>query len=83
MRAAWVEGKSQGESIEIGKACGLKALELHIRERLRSNPASDTSRQCVRAGITRNPRLVVSTVAFPVHSMRLLQPLSGLPVQPY
>jgi uncharacterized protein (TIGR01244 family) len=45
LRAAWVEGKSEEESIAIGKAWGLKALEPDVRERIRSNPASDTSRR--------------------------------------
>jgi uncharacterized protein (TIGR01244 family) len=38
LRAAWIEGKSEEESIAIGKAWGLKALEPDVRERIRSNP---------------------------------------------
>jgi uncharacterized protein (TIGR01244 family) len=45
LRAAWVEGKSEEEAIAIGKAWGLKALEPDVRERIRSNLKSGTSRQ--------------------------------------
>lgn len=41
LRAAWVDGKSEEESIAIGKAWGLKALEPDVRERIRSDRESD------------------------------------------
>jgi protein tyrosine phosphatase (PTP) superfamily phosphohydrolase (DUF442 family) len=43
LRAAWVDGKSEEESIAIGKAWGLKGLEPDVRERIRANLDSNTS----------------------------------------
>jgi uncharacterized protein (TIGR01244 family) len=45
LRAAWIEGKSEEESIAIGKAWGLKALEPDVRERIRSNLEAEASRR--------------------------------------
>ena len=45
LRAAWVDGKSEEESIGIGKAWGLKGLEPDVRERIRSSSTSDAPRR--------------------------------------
>lgn len=38
LRAAWVDNHSTEEAITIGKAWGLKGLEVEVRRRLEAGP---------------------------------------------